>query len=115
MTDLPAISEKEFQQQVLALAKHTGWLRAHFRPARVLRHGVEVYETPVDADGKGFPDCVLVHRKRGLIICELKSATGKLTLEQRKWLSAFEACGIRTFVWRPSMWKEIEEVLMGTE
>jgi VRR-NUC domain len=52
----------------------------------------------------GFPDLTLVHRDTGRVIfAELKSAHGRLTPEQREWLSYL---GKRHEVrlWRPADW-----------
>jgi hypothetical protein len=94
-------SEREFQRDVLALAKLHGWLAAHFRPARTVRRDGSVrYQTPVQADGAGFPDLVLL-RDGVLLVAELKTDTGRTTKEQDAWLAAFRAAGVAASVWRP--------------
>lgn len=105
----PAISEKQFQQQILELAKLTGWRAAHFRPAQTAKG----WRTPVSGDGRGFPDLVMCHPERGLVIfAELKSDTGNLRPEQAAWLEALRACeGVEARLWRPSSWPEIEKTL----
>jgi hypothetical protein len=109
-TKLPAISEREFQRQVLKLARLTGWLAAHFRPART-RDG---WRTPVEGDGAGFVDTVLIHPGRGLVLFrELKTDTGRLTPEQERWLAALTAAGADAGVWRPKDWQTIEAILRG--
>lgn len=113
---LPEPTEREFQQQVLEFAQLYGWKRAHFRPARVMRGGKETWETPVAADGKGFPDLILVHRVRGiLIVAELKrSENEEPTTEQKDWLRAFEGVpGIVVRLWSPADWPSIETLLKG--
>jgi hypothetical protein len=92
-------TEREFQRDVLELARAHGWRRAHFAPARVRRGGKESYETPVRGDGRGFPDVILV--REVVIVAELKTDTGRLTEDQRQWLAAFRAAGIAASVWRP--------------
>lgn len=110
---LPAISEAEFQRQVLQLAKLHGWRTAHFRPG-LTRSGQ--WSTAVQGDGAGFPDLVLV-RRGVLIFAELKSQSGKTSDEQEKWITQFELVRdstkdvVRVFIWRPSDWAQIEEVL----
>jgi hypothetical protein len=93
-------TEREFQRDVLALAKANGWRRAHFAPARVTRRGVEKYETPVRGDGRGFPDLILL-RDGVMLVAELKTDTGRTTKEQEAWLRAFREAGIAASVWRP--------------
>lgn len=91
------ISEKQFQAQVLQLARLTGWLCYHTHDSR--------------RSAPGFPDLVLI-RPPAIIFAELKSAAGKLRPEQKVWLEILQRCpGVKVFVWRPSSWKEIQETL----
>lgn len=103
---LPAMSEKEFQAQVIQLARLHGWIVAHFRPAQT-RKGKWV--TPVAADGKGYPDLVLVRDR--VIFAELKTDTGKLTPEQEQWHERLKAAGAQAEVWRPMFFQLIEAAL----
>lgn len=102
-----AIPEKDFQRQVLALAKLRGWRTAHFRPAQ---KASGEWRTPVSGDGKGFPDTILIRGSR-LAIAELKSESGRVATEQRAWLDAWRATGAEVYVWRPSDFAIIEEAL----
>lgn len=106
------VTERELQAGVVELARLLGWRVAHFRPARVRRGGRDTYETPVAADGKGFPDLVLV-RGGHLLFVELKTDTGRLSPEQQDWLLLLTRAGARTFVWRPGHWLagEVEKTL----
>lgn len=112
---LPKLSEKEFQAQVMEFAKLHGWRRAHFRCVRVQRaNGSTYYETPVAGDGEGFPDMLLIHETRKLLVAaELKVKPNKPTAEQLDWLKAMASVGARTFVWYPADWPEIEKVIGG--
>ena len=59
----------------------------------------------------GFPDRVAVRLSR-LLFIELKSAQGKITPEQQQWLDLLKGTGkVEVFVWRPSDWGEIVEIL----
>lgn len=101
------MTEREFLSQILELAKHRGWRRAHFRPAQT-KHG---WRTAVSGDGKGWPDLILVRRER-MIAAELKVGRNKPTWEQEVWLAALKQVpGITVYVWRPDDWKEIQSVL----
>jgi hypothetical protein len=102
--------EKDFTDNVVQLAKTLGWRVAHFRPAQT-KHG---WRTPMQGD-KGFPDLVLAKDGR-VIFAELKSATGKLTKEQREWLDEFSGLPTspETYVWRPHHLDSIGKVLSGT-
>ena len=93
---LPPLAEAEFQRQVIDLAHILGWRVAHFRPA-MTAHG---WRTPVQADGKGFPDLVMVRRDR-LIFAELKAEKRKLTPEQVEWFNALTAVA-EVYVWHPA-------------
>lgn len=107
-----AISEAEFQEQVIQFAKLHGWRVAHFRKVRVQRANGSVYwETPVAADGKGFLDLELV--KDRLVKAELKVGHNKMTIEQEGWINAYWNAGIEAYVWFPKDWTQIEHILGG--
>ena len=108
------VSEAEWQQTVLDLARFCGWIVAHFRPARYGRGDVERWVTPVAADGKGFPDLVLVHPQVGVLFRELKSDTGRLSAAQTGWLKTLEEAGADVGVWRPSDWPDVRDTLMAS-
>ncbi len=109
---LPAVSEKAFQGQVIALARLCGWRVAHFRAART----AQGWRTPVAADGAGWPDLVLVHPRRGLLLYrELKTDRGQVAEEQGAWLAALQAAGQDAAVWRPRDWNTIARTLKGEE
>lgn len=120
-----AITEAAWQKVVLDYAALTGWRRAHFRAARTERG----YRTPVEADGAGFPDLVLV-RQPELLFVELKAERGRLSPDQSAWLADLQACAdsaapwlrredsphggnprLEVYVWRPSDWPEVERRL----
>jgi hypothetical protein len=99
-------SEAGFQRRVIALAQANGWKVAHFRKARTKTGWV----TPVAADGKGFPDLVLI-RGPVVLAAELKADAGRPTPEQTAWLAAFRSAGIAASVWRPRDWNLITAAL----
>lgn len=103
----PPISEKDFQKTVIDMAHLFGWRVAHFRPAMTKRGR---WVTPVQADGAGFPDLLLI-KCPSLIVAELKSDKGKPSEKQKEWLRAFNGCYVSNFVWRPSDLDAIEIVL----
>jgi len=93
----PNLSEKAWQQVVLDLAGWRGWRTYHPFDSR--------RSTP------GWPDLVLVRRGR-LLVAELKTATGRVSADQQAWLTDLSACpGVEVFVWRPSAWPAVQEVL----
>ena len=93
------MTEAELQSAVIELAHLYGWTVAHFRPAQNARGD---WRTPVAADGKGFPDLVLVCDYR-LAFVELKSEKGRLRPEQKMWLEALGG-RVDAMVWRPADW-----------
>ena len=105
-------TEEAFQEHVIALARVFGWRVAHFRPVRIQRaNGTTHYETPVAADGKGWPDLVLV--KDRVIYAELKRENGVLEPAQRDWRDLLLAAGATHRTWRPRDLGAIEAELRG--
>ena len=101
------LTEADFLRQVIELAHLLGWRVAHFRPALTARG----WRTPVQGDGAGFPDLILVRRERA-IAAELKREIGgHVSDDQRLWLAALDAAGLETAVWRPSDFDRIAEEL----
>jgi len=84
-----AMSEKELQRAVLALAAVYGYRAYHTHDSR--------------RSHKGFPDLTLVGRGR-VIFAELKSQGGKVSPDQADWLADLQRVGgtVRAYVWRPS-------------
>lgn|SRR5574343_1024439 len=108
---LRAMTEAEFQQQVIDLARLTGWRVAHFRSVRqVRRDGAVFYSTPVQADGAGFLDLLMLRNGYG-IVAELKVGRNKLSDDQKAWISEWEQTDFDVRVWRPEDWDEIVEAL----
>jgi hypothetical protein len=91
------MNETEFQGAVLDLAKLFGWRVAHFRPART----EQGWRTAVAADGKGFPDLVLIHPKYGVLFRELKTDTTQLSADQEAWRDSLLDAGADWDIWRP--------------
>lgn len=102
---IATMTEADLQNRIVTEARLRGWKVAHFRPGRT-RDG---WRTTVAYDGAGWPDLVLVRDR--LIVAELKSEKGRVTPEQRRWLSAIENAHVPAYVWRPSDWERIKAVL----
>jgi hypothetical protein len=91
------VSERRFQETVIELAEWRGW--------RVFHPWSSIHSAA------GYPDLTLVRQGR-LVFAELKSEKGKVTPEQERWMAALSGVpAVDVFVWRPSDWAEIEEVL----
>ena len=99
------ISEDTFTKQVVDLARWLGWRIMHQRPARTKGS----WRTAIMGHA-GFPDIIALRGNRRLM-AELKSAKGKATDEQAKWLQAAREAGFETFIWRPKDVAEIERIL----
>jgi len=105
-------SEAELQEKVIQLAKYTGWKVAHFRNVKVLKaDGTIRYQVPVQQDGEGFPDLVLVKNK--VVWMELKNQKRKMTPEQIEWMDTLRNAGQEIYLFRPSDWESIERLLIG--
>ena len=105
------ISESEFQQTVVELARALGWIVGFTHDAR--------------KSEPGEPDLRMVHKEQGRVLfIELKSEKRKLTKGrwnkagtrwlpgQQDWAEALDACpGVESYLFRPSDWDEIEAVL----
>lgn len=91
------LTEKQFEAQVRELAKLFRWLlyktwRSQHSPA-------------------GYPDLTLVRPPR-IVFAELKTAKGKTSPEQDKWLAILQSVPhIETYLWRPSDLDEIARIL----
>lgn len=101
------MTEADFTRGVLDLARILGWRSAHFRAARTQRG----WRTPVQGDGRGWPDLVLVRPPR-VVVAELKADSGRVSHDQAAWLAYLERCpGVEVFVWRPADLDGIAQVL----
>ena len=93
----PRLTEKDFQRQVLDLAKLYRWHAYHPMLSK--------WSEP------GWPDLAMVRPPR-LVFAELKSERGQTTSHQERWLALLGACpGVETYLWRPSDREHIAEVL----
>ena len=103
--------EDVFQSQVIATAHDLGYRVAHFRTVAVRRKdGTVHYETPVQADGKGWPDLHLSRaRDHRVFYAELKTISGRVSPEQEAWIAWLRECGETVYLWRPG--DDYQEVL----
>lgn len=99
--------EEAFQKQVIDLAHLRGWHVAHFRS--VFDANAKRWMTPVGADGKGFPDLVLV--REVVIFAELKAKAGRLRPDQVVWMDKLRATGAHVYEWRPKDLDTISVIL----
>ena len=101
-----SLSEKEFQTQVIDLARICGWIVAHFHDSRkqVTRANGQKFFIG-DKDAKGFPDLVIA-RPPTVMFWEMKKELGKTTPEQDEWLTVLRTCNLEARVVRPSDWDD---------
>lgn len=107
MPRLP-LSGSLLQKEIIGRAHELGWRAAHFMAVQDIRG---VWRTPAGADGKGFPDLVLVRDR--LVMAEVKGDKEGLYVEQKTWAEWLEEAGIEHHVWRPKHWFDgtIDKVL----
>ena len=79
------MTEKQFQTQVVMVAKANGWIVYHTYDAR--------------RSAPGFPDLVLVRDR--VIYRELKTDTGRVSQAQQEWGDALTKAGADFAIWRP--------------
>lgn len=115
-----AMSENDLQACVIDVAHHYGYKVAHFRSVRVKKKdGSTFWQTPVAADGTGWPDLVLVRAAREgmgrVIFAELKTERGTVEPAQRDWLALLTLTQrVEVHCWRPTDWLNgtIERILV---
>lgn len=95
------ITEADWQGFVTSYAALRGWAVYHTYDSR--------------RSAAGFPDLVMLRGGR-LVVAELKSAKGKTTPAQRRWLDAFGevaavADTVEVYCWRPTDEAAVIEVL----
>lgn len=104
---LDAITEAEWQQQVVELAHILGWRHMHCR--RSIGKGRQW----VTATNVPWPDLTLWHPKHGLIFAELKSQQGGESQGQTEINRSLRDAGQRVYVWRPSDLPVVKLALEG--
>lgn len=88
------LTEKQFQDQVIQLAKLFGWLVYHTYDSR--------------RSVAGFPDLILLRRGE-MIVAELKVGKNKPSTDQNRWLNEFGLVSeANVFVWYPEHWDLIQ-------
>ncbi len=108
------VSGKALQDSIIELGHMYGWFSAHFTSVLATgRDGKPRYRTPFSADGRGFPDIVMVRPGDRAIFVEVKGDGDKLRAEQTQWLTWLSDAGCETYVWTPKEWDsgEIAETL----
>lgn len=94
------MSEDQLLTSVLDLVGVLGLHAVHFRPALDSRGR---WRTPVQGDGKGWPDLTIVGPHGGLFR-ELKQEDRYPTVDQRAWIERLTNAGFDASWWRPRDW-----------
>ena len=100
MSDLLAMSEKEWSKVVTNYATLNGWSWWHNPDSRRVN--------------SGLPDLMFLVPGGDMFWVELKTEKGRLTNRQKEVLEDLEAAGNETHVWRPSDWDLARERLCRT-
>ena len=98
-------TEAGFLTWVIDRAHASRWRVMHPRPART----ASGWATPVQGDGAGWPDLVLVRDR--IVYAELKRAGAGLDPDQRAWRDRLIAAGGEWYLWRPADRPAIERIL----
>lgn len=93
---MAALTEKQFQQQVVDLFTAHGWRHYHTYDSR--------------RSVAGFPDLVFAHKTRGVIFAELKSDTGRVAVAQQEWHDLLNSVSAVAFIWRPADFNAVEQI-----
>jgi hypothetical protein len=92
-----AETEEGFMGWIVDLARLWKWEAYHTHDSR--------------RSAAGFPDLVLIRPPR-IIFAEVKTATGRLTRHQRRWLELLTECpAVEVYLWRPAARPDIEQIL----
>ena len=103
------LTEKELTASVIQMARLFGWRIAHFRSVETKRQG---WQTPVQGDGKGYPDLCLVRER--IIFIELKCGKNKLEPEQEVWRDKIILAGGEWYLLTDKNWEEgLAEKILG--
>ena len=98
--------EAQFENDLKMYAQSQGWLVRSIADSRRQFKG-RLYGDPWTT---GLPDC-LFWRGGVHFVAELKVGRNKATADQRKVLEAYVNAGLEAYVWYPSDWCTIREVL----
>jgi hypothetical protein len=96
------VAEKDFQDAVCRLADESGWEWFHPRNNR--------------ENKDGYVDLTLFHPvRRRIVFAELKTETGRRSAAQDNWAETIAESGGEYWLWRPSDWADIVEILTGAK
>lgn len=91
-----AVAEKDWQAQIVDYASLRGWWVYHPHDSR--------------RSTAGWLDLTMIRPPR-IVFAELKTERGRVTREQKAMIARLGLCDAEVFLWRPSDWAEVEQVL----
>ena len=95
---LEEMDEKEWQRQVVALARMLGYRTYHTLRSK--------------GSQPGYPDLTLVRAETSrFVMLELKSEIGRTTEAQREWITDLHRAGVEVYVVRPRQLQALATVL----
>jgi hypothetical protein len=95
------LNEKAWLAQVRTYARTHGWMTSH------TLHSV--------GSEPGWVDLVCL-KPPVLVLAELKTTHGRLSLHQRQWLEGLQqVTTVRTHLWRPEDWDQVRQVLSRSD
>ncbi|MGH2714587.1 MAG: VRR-NUC domain-containing protein, partial [Thermoleophilaceae bacterium] len=100
--DLVAMNDTETRmlRGLLEASRHRGWLTYHAFDHRLRCRNCGESQ-PIPPRGRGFPDLVMAKAPR-LVVRELKTQSGRVSPEQRRWIDELRNCGVDADVARPA-------------
>jgi hypothetical protein len=105
-----AITEAEWQQQVIDLAHILGWRHNHTR--RTVGRG---HRWTTATSCKGWPDLTLwSETQQRVVFVELKSEGGRLGYDQELVLESLRRAGCEVHIWKPGDLEQARAVLQGS-
>ena len=98
------MTEAEFKNVVISVAKRYGWLIHHDLPAQNSRGK---WATHIQGDA-GFPDLVMSHPTGGLVFAELKAGRNKQSDAQLRWQRYLLEAEYECYCWYP---KDLDAII----
>lgn len=106
----PLLSERNFQRQVVDLAKILGWSTTELADGSLT--GLIYHPQLSKWSERGWPDLTLARRRDGrFLLAELKTDRGVVSPRQEAVIDLLRTCGLSVHVWRPADLDVIVKVL----
>ena len=80
-------------------------------PEALFRRQVERYAEQQGWHWHDLGDSLAFVRRPRIVFVKLKGQRTPLTADQREWVADLRACGQEVYVFRSSMWRQVERIL----